>query len=680
MRAPWLPLLWALALLAPALAGCITNEPLAAGAIDAATLDVAAIDIPDGAELVQEDGAVILRFLGVDSPFERDIVIPAGVTIVRTVAKGAVGSDVSATMKHAETERRRCNTDFVDAWDLDVTGTSTCSGVAAIDPPGSTWTMRATGPAAGLDVDIVFETAPLDGIAGMLDISRLSMPVFNTTATEYLQVPSFDGTLLWTEVTVPEGDGPWPTILAASPYNGWEGRGTDPAMWAYFAHDWVKRGYAVVNVDVRGFGMSGGCIEVWGENEQRDQAFMVDWVADQPWSDGAIGFYGQSYVATTPVAAAVQAPEALKAIIAVAPVISAYDDWHYGGVPNGENTGSPRYYQGSTDPKPYFTTDPAQLAEFNTKGYCDATLTVRANDPRAVYDAFYEERNFSKRAADVTAAVLYTQGFEDRNVKSAMIPHWFNAITAPKLGLFGHWVHQHPTRADQELLFIAWMDQYVKGRDLGFDAVPAVEVVTADSKQVRRADSWPPADLTYTTHYADFGTGTLGPEGKGSTILLLSPPTRVPSEVPSPTTIVLTLDVPEAMAFAGSALLDIEAVLENGGNAFVDARLFDVAADGTSALITYGQFNLAHRYGHDRFETVGVGETVRFMLPFLPTEHVVEAGHTLSIELRGVPTMATGPGYAAQPGVLSMTGATTSLLLPAVDVVTYSPAPRTSTP
>ena len=67
----------------------------------------------------------------------------------------------------------------------------------------------------------------------------------------------------------------------------------------------------------------------------------------------------------------------------------------------------------------------------------------------AVYDAFYEERNFSARAADVRVPVLYTQGFEDSNVKSAMITHWFNALAVPKLGLFGHWVHQHPVRADR---------------------------------------------------------------------------------------------------------------------------------------------------------------------------------------------------------------------------------------
>ena len=88
---------------------------------------------------------------------------------------------------------------------------------------------------------------------------------------------------------------------------------------------------------------------------------------------------------------------------------------------------------------------------------------ARDLDPRAVYDSFYEERDFKKRAGQVKAATLYTEGFEDANVKAAMIPGWFNAIQAPKLGLFGHWLHQHPARLDCEALFVGWMEHYVKG-------------------------------------------------------------------------------------------------------------------------------------------------------------------------------------------------------------------------
>ncbi|HEX2022615.1 MAG TPA: CocE/NonD family hydrolase, partial [Candidatus Thermoplasmatota archaeon] len=392
-----------LALLAAPLVGCVAPESPAATSL--ASLDPAAIAVPEGAELVAEEGRALLRFLDVSLPFEQEITIPAGATIVRAVGRIGEDAPLAASMANTETGRRRCNVDRLDAWDLPVTKVSVCSGLAAIDPPGASWTVRLFAPASieTGTVEVVFETTPLDGIVGTLDLSQLSMPTHELEETQYMEVPSFDGTPLWVEVTLPKGPGPWPTVLASSPYNTQHGRGETPAMWTYFTHDWAKRGYAVVNADVRGFGMSGGCVEIWSVNEQKDQAFLVDWVAKQEWSDGSVGFYGQSYVGTTPVEAAVQAPEALKAIIAVAPVMNAYYDWHYGGVPNGESTGSPQAYQIYTDPfpldpfdplatDPEAFMDPATVLLNKAKGVCDPAIIARANDPRAVYDAFYVER------------------------------------------------------------------------------------------------------------------------------------------------------------------------------------------------------------------------------------------------------------------------------------------------
>ncbi len=684
----------ALALTAPALAGCIT--PLTPGATSTATGTLGLIEVPAGATLVEESaGRAILRWTDVDLPFQETFALPEGVTMVRAVATLADAVSVSATMWNEETGRRRCNTDRVDLWDVPVVGTSTCSGLAAIDPPGTVWVARATGAlASAATVDIVFDAAPLDGLAAMLDLTQLSMGTFDVTDTQYLEIPSFDGTSLWVEVTLPDGEGPWPTVLASSPYNGRYGRGDTPAMWTYFTHDWAKRGYAVVNADVRGFGMSGGCVEVWGINEQKDQAFLVDWVAEQDWSDGNVGFYGQSYVATTPVAAAVQAPDALKAIIAVAPVMDAYYDWHYGGVPNGESSLSPVAYQVLTDtavaPGDPMSVDPVMLATLAPNGICDPTLVVRANDPRAIYDAFYVERNFSARAADIKAAVLYTQGFEDSNVKSAMIPGWFNDITAPKLGLFGHWVHQHPTRADEEILFLGWMDQYVKGKPVGFDKLPAMEVV-ATSALSRTGSEWPPTDAVTLALQANVFTGELAPviDGDGDVDLVLAPATGVPdiTNLPVGTGLVnpvpsITFEYPiEAdLAIAGIPALAITGLLRGAANAHFYADLYDVDEDGKSGLVTYGMFNLAHRNGHDKFEPATAAAPSSFELPFLPTEHVFPAGHTLRVVLRGV-TADESIGGAPPPGAYSVSsGEATRLLLPTIDIASYAPVAASATP
>ncbi len=660
-------LLAAFLLLAPALAGCIAVEPVDPAAT--LTPNAIAMTVPDGATLIRETDRAILEWANVSFPFTTTVTIPEGATLVRGI--GIVDADlpVSVSMRNADTGRRRCNTDVVDAWNLPVRGVSTCSGIAAIDPPGAKWDVSASarGPGLGI-VRVEFGTMPLDGLVGTLDLTQLSMPTFDLEPTRYLKVPSFDGTPLHVEVTLPVGEGPWPTVIAASPYNGQYDRGQTPAMWTYFTQDWAKRGYAIVNVDVRGFGESGGCVEVWGTNEQLDQEFIVNWVAEQTWSDGAAGFYGQSYVATTPVAAAVRAPEALKAIIAVAPVMDAYYDWHYGGVPNGENAASPVAYQMLVDVPPGpMTTDPAKLVANNAKGACDPTLVARSSDPRAIYDAFYEERNFSKGAADVKAAVLYTQGFEDSNVKSAMIPNWFNAITAPKLGLFGHWVHQHPTRADEEILFLGWMDQFVKGRNLGLGNVSHAEVVV-DADTMRTTPAWPPVDATITELAMNFQTGTLGGEAGESAGFVLDPTGELDQKL------VLTLDVAEDFGAAGTMTVNVVGTLMGAENAYLTAELYD-GAD----LITYGMFNVAHRNGHHRYDPVTATERLTFAIPFLPTEHIFRAGDTMRVVLRATQPADHGLTLPGEAGLFTFSGETV-LAIPTIDMGEYMPVAATATP
>ncbi len=655
-------------MVALAFAGCVTTDPVLE---DNQTVTPAPllVEVPDGARLVEEVGRSILEWSDVTLPFSAKVKIPEGTTLVSAIGVVAEGAAVRPYMVNSETGRRRCNPASVDAWNIRVTGSSACSGLAAIDPAGTTWTVSVSGASVAPLVQVVFSSLPVDGLASSLDLSKLSMPTYELEPTQYMSVGSFDGTPLWVEVTLPVGEGPWPTVLASSPYNGQTGRGTTPAMWEYFTHDWAKRGYVVVNADVRGFGMSGGCVEVWGINEQKDQAFLVDWVAEQTWSDGNVGFYGQSYVATTPVAAAVQNPEALKAIIAVAPVMNAYYDWHFGGVPNGESSGSPVAYQVLTDTGgDPLTTDPATLVANFAKGVCDPLLVQRANDPRALYNEFYVERNFSARAKDVTAAVLYTQGFEDSNVKSAMIPDWFNAITAPKLGLFGHWVHQHPTRADEEVLFLGWMDQYVKGRDLGFEKLPAVEIVV-NASAVRRADAWPPVAPEIVALASDFAKGTLGPQGGGPTATIVFDGSGGAGSILS-----LKMPVDEAIALAGVATLGIRGTLHGAGNAYFTAELYD-----GDALVTYGMMNLAHRSGHEKYEPAHAAEEVAFDLPFLPTEHVFEAGRTMRLVIRGTQALDHGLTMPGQPGAFTMLGGDgTTLALPVVSITEYLPAPASA--
>ena len=672
MRAP----LVALALLC---AGCVVP-----GVTQTGLPALALPEVPEGATVETIEGGLKLVFDVVDLPFSQNVTIPEGTTIVR--ARGLVAADATlgVSMRHADTLRRRCNYAPLEAWDAPVTEEGTCTGVVLVDRLPAVWQVRASSFDVGTGrVEVELLTTPLDGALAELDTSQLSMREHELEPTQALRVPSFDGTELHVEVTLPKGVGPWPTVISSSPYNHADRLASGaPSLWGYFVRDWAERGYAVVSADVRGYGYSEGCVDVWGANEQRDQAFLVDWVASQEWSDGNVAFYGQSYVGTTPVEASVQAPEALKAIIAIAPVTDAYNDWHFGGVPNGENTLSPPGYQalgatgefppiGSTDPEDYLFIDPAYLAERADNGFCDPRVSVFANDPRAVYDAFYEERNFSARAGDVKAAVLYTQGFQDSNVKSALIPDWFGGLAGPKLGLFGQWVHQHPTRADNEALFLLWLDEHLKGKPVGFERLPAVRVTTNDGRE-RVADAWPPTDaVPFALHLDPAGGKLADAEASGFSTIVMDPargtlPVPIADLANVPVILEMTSEPLAApVHIAGRAVVHVEATLQHAQNAYVAASLYETKGDD-KRLVTWGMFNVAHREGHDRYVPVTPGERFRIGIPLLPIEWGFAAGSVLTLELHGASVTEWELTPPTEPGALDVYADGSALELPTV--------------
>ena len=71
-----------------------------------------------------------------------------------------------------------------------------------------------------------------------------------------------DGVDVSVRIYKPDGDGPFPTLFAASPYR-YDNDDVPPTM-VFFWHEvgpirwYVERGYAYVHLDVRGSGRSGG--------------------------------------------------------------------------------------------------------------------------------------------------------------------------------------------------------------------------------------------------------------------------------------------------------------------------------------------------------------------------------------------------------------------------------------
>lgn len=118
-----------------------------------------------------------------------------------------------------------------------------------------------------------------------------------------------DGVILRADVYRPSGEGPWPTLLARTPY--------DKGQWEMLSWlDPVKAaasGFIVVIQDARGrFASEGQWIPMHFERE--DGYDSVEWAAKLPSSNGRVGMYGASYVGLTPWMAAMEQPPSLAAI------------------------------------------------------------------------------------------------------------------------------------------------------------------------------------------------------------------------------------------------------------------------------------------------------------------------------------------------------------------------------
>ena len=139
-----------------------------------------------------------------------------------------------------------------------------------------------------------------------------------------------DGVRLAVSLVLPDGDGPWPSILEALPYR------KDDLTVSYrgeYCRLADEGGFAVARVDVRGTGSSEGiATDEYPPEEQTDLAEVIAWLASQPWSNGNVGMYGTSYSGFNSLQLAARRPPALKAVCAIYATDDCFtDDVHYVG-------------------------------------------------------------------------------------------------------------------------------------------------------------------------------------------------------------------------------------------------------------------------------------------------------------------------------------------------------------
>jgi X-Pro dipeptidyl-peptidase len=498
----------------------------------------------------------------------------------------------------------------------------------------------------------------------------------------------------------PNTDEPVPTIMVSSPYYNTSGRFSYDANGNFVAHRktpwgspsntagpttdfpeqydemYVPRGYAVLLHDLRGTRNSSGC-QVYGHrSESEDAVDVINWVAEQPWSNGAVGMIGGSYDGTIANGAASMAPEALKAIVPIRAIGRWYDYHHLNGVMSSGHLLTPASFtmiNQTQDLQNSSGEDQLYGLHVVERRACAAAIgpTVQAQYANPYSDstaAFWTERDYLADADKITAATFIVHGLRDDNVKPTNAGHLWEALpddTPKKLWWLrgGHDNPHHPglpfpVAEEFETELHRWFAQFLKGLDAGaLDTAPVV--VQGEEGDLNPAAQWPVPGDDVELFVTPEGLTPEQPDPAGPVQVLTHNDTGTAA-------IRLQYTLPEDLHISGQPYMSLRYSLPGGGDTTFAYLLSDL---DTGDIISRGYARGAYR---DELNARGAstptrpsphlpGESYEITFPFYPTDHELPAGSVLQLTLRADDELVQGGGN----GSINIAVGDSKLVLPA---------------
>lgn len=138
-----------------------------------------------------------------------------------------------------------------------------------------------------------------------------------------------DGVDLATDIYIPEGEGPFSTLLQRTPYDRADPFGTQFILQMTVLRA-LDEGFAVVIQDTRGRFGSGGRFDPF-VHEAEDGVATVAWIRAQDFSNGLIATYGASYVGATQMLLAMAGAQGHAAMAPFLTTGNYHDQWTYRG-------------------------------------------------------------------------------------------------------------------------------------------------------------------------------------------------------------------------------------------------------------------------------------------------------------------------------------------------------------
>ncbi|MBB3038799.1 CocE/NonD family hydrolase [Hoyosella altamirensis] len=488
-------------------------------------------------------------------------------------------------------------------------------------------------------------------------------------------IPVRDGAQLASRIWMPEGaeDNPVPAILEYIPYRKRDvTRGRDALNHPYIA----GHGYACVRIDMRGSGDSDGVLEdEYLDAEHTDAVDAIAWIARQPWCDGNVGMMGISWGGFNSLQVAAKRPPELKAIISASATEDLYvDNMHYmGGCLLSDNLSEATvmFAFNSLPPDPEIVGD--RWREMWHERLRGSGLWIEKWLRHQHRDDYWRRVSINEDYGSIQCPVFAVGGWADgyTNAIFRLLEH----LEVPCRALIGPWGHKYPhTGVPGPAIgfldeVVRWWDHWLKGRDTGLSAEPALRVWMQDSVPPRTSygdrpgrwvaeEGWPSSRIS--EKRLQLGERSLIGMNEVTEIAerRADSPTNVvqsplsvgmfagkwasyaaPPDLPSDqreedggALVYETSRLTETVEILGLPRL-LLAVSADKPNAMVAARLSDVAPNGEATRVTYGLLNLTHRNGSANPEPLEPGKTYRVELQLNGVAQSFPAGHKIRLAL-----------------------------------------------
>ncbi|MBO32398.1 MAG: hypothetical protein CMM74_05400 [Rhodospirillaceae bacterium] len=509
-----------------------------------------------------------------------------------------------------------------------------------------------------------------------------------------VQIPVRDGIKIAARMYLPEGEGEFPTLYAASPYRyetddlpanaavfPW--RETGPIEW------YIDHGYAYVHSDVRGTGNSEGDYGLLDTNEQNDLYDVIEWIGAQEWSNCKVGGIGQSYYCMSQWFMGIVNPPSLACIAPYDGMIDPYrDSVYHGGVYCGF---MPFWYN-------MIRVNNAHRAAGQSDGKLLEKDLVLEMVKRQTIDDWWQERTALHRINEIQVPVLNigVWGKVGLHLRGNLMAH--DKLTAPKRLIVtggknvAEAVHQFDKPEFHEIHFLPFYDRHLKGVENDEESKPSVSLYIGGRDEYRDEENWPVERAEYISYYLNgnntnslnsLNDGGLSPEqvnsDNNSTSYQYPDPQWVLGTAamgpqgPDPIRRQLTFTtdpIEGGLEITGPIVLEIYASSDQPDTDFVvkiSDQLPQSPEDREKGLqprsipVAKGWLKASHRevddslstdtqpfYAHTTPQPLVPGEVYKFQIEIWPISHFFAPGHRLRLEIANGDSPLTDQQFAHQ--------------------------------